>query len=396
MTAPFSCRSGLVGALVWLALVSPALGRTWRLEAGTETPRIASWGPDCGPRPTPGSVAPGGRYTEDADGALRPEGRAPPLFGPGVCRALTQQPDLREVRTGDAITCASAGGAAKRVDARITRRRLESGLRVDQTAAYSWTLKGTTCEVEVVGRFDLVDDAPPAAPASVDACAAPGPMARLVPTGGVRRLVPVGGRVALGVRALDTAGCVLPLRPTWTTSVGAVTDAGAFDARGLAPGAITTVTARIESAIVEFHIRVAADDADYAALTVAEPTLAEGHLPTLPPQHGEALTGAAADDESTRGATLRARVLVGAFVGLLVVAALLGVVIAVRTARRRRDRAAEVLDARAREVLARSAAARQRGTAQPAPGRICPICGVTYPSDAEFCGTDGARLTRLN
>lgn len=394
MPARRPCRPGLVGLLTGLALASPAAARTWRLESGRASPRVEQWGPDCGPAPTHVQVPPGALYEETPDGSLQGEANAPPLFGTGLCRALTHQPDLREDRAGETMSCASPEGAAKRVSVRAARRVLPSGLQVDQTTHYAWTLKGTQCAVEVAGRYQLVDPAPPLAPA--DACASPGPLATLRPVGAARRLVPVDGRVALAVRATDASGCALALRPAWGTSGGAVAEDGTFDARGLTPGTAATVTARIGDATVDFVVRIAANDADYAALTVAEPTLAEGRLPVLPPQHGEALTGAAANDETAQNATLRGRLLVGAFVGFLVMAALLGVGIAVRAARRRPDRAAEVLDENARQVLARSAAARQRSAAREPPGRICPVCGVTYPADAEFCGTDGTRLTRLN
>jgi hypothetical protein len=291
------------------------------------------------------------------------------------------------------MTCASTEGAAKRVEGRATRRDDGATLRVDHEVSYAWTLKGTPCAVAVVSRHVLVDTAPPPPPA---ACARPGAPARLVPAGAQRRLLRAGGRTSLSVRALDANGCDVAVHPTWITSAGRMDADGTFEARDMAPGATAVVSARLEALSVEFQVRVAADEADYAALTVAEPTLADGHLPVLPPQRGEALSGAAAEEAPGPGAALRGRLLVGAFVGLLVLAAGLGLFIAVRAARRRRDRSADVLDAHARDVLARSAAARRTPSSRATPGRICPACGTTYPADAEFCGTDGARLTRLN
>ena len=94
----------------------------------------------------------------------------------------------------------------------------------------------------------------------------------------------------------------------------------------------------------------------------------------------------------------RSRLLVAAFVSLLAVAAAVGLFITLRAMRRRRDRTAEVLDAAALEVLARSAAARAaKAAGEPRrTGRVCPRCGARYPAEAEFCGQDGARLEAIN
>jgi hypothetical protein len=34
--------------------------------------------------------------------------------------------------------------------------------------------------------------------------------------------------------------------------------------------------------------------------------------------------------------------------------------------------------------------------APPGPGKVCPVCGETYPANSEFCGKDGAQLMRMN
>ncbi len=400
----------------WLALAlalaaAPAGGahaRTWRLTEARTHAEVASWGKDCGPRPTDGSPPTGVDYVESPDGALTPGPRAERIFDATICAYLTQQRELRVSRTADGWRCETPPGAAKQVTATVSRSAQDAGLRVTHRARYAWVLEGSQCDVELTGRFTLVDpDAPVAAPpsAALD-CSHPGAPVRVDPVGSSRRVVATDGRVRLAVRAIDAQGCEVGGAVAWSTSAGHVGPEGEFDARGVPPGTSVTVTAARDALTAAFTLRVATDAADFAALTVADPQLAEGALPSLPPQRGEAVSGAA-EGEDAAAATRRARLLMGAFVSLLGLATLVGLWISLRSLRRKRDRTAEVLDAHAMDVLARSAAARaaRSGATTTAPpgvpppgaaGSICPTCGQQYPAEAGFCGQDGSRLQRLN
>ncbi len=407
--SPSPAWLGLALALV-AAPAGSAHARTWRLTGARTHAEVASWGKDCGPRPTDGSPPTGVDYAEAPDGSLTPGPRAERIFDATICTHLTQQRELRVTRTADGWRCETPPGAAKQVTATVSRSSQDAGLRVTHRARYAWVLEGSRCDVELTGRFELIDpDAPTVAPAPPSGgldCSHPGAPARLEPVGSARRVVATEGRVRLAARALDAQGCALPGTLSWTTSLGRVSPEGEFDARGVPPGTSVTVTAARDALTAAFTLRVATDAADFAALTVADPQLAEGALPSLPPQRGEALSGAA-QGEDDAAATRRARLLMGAFVSLLGLATVVGVWISLRSLRRRRDRTAEVLDAHAMDVLARSAAARaaRSGATTTAPpvvpppgatGSICPTCGQQYPAEAGFCGQDGSRLQRLN
>ena len=405
------------GAFARLTFVLPALlaatsladartetnGRTWRLVEARVTATVASWGSDCGPRPEDENPTTNVTYLEGDDGALTGGPGARRLFDPRACAALTQQPDLRIHRGADTWQCETPPGAGKRAEAKLTRRTLGPGtLRIEHHVHYDWVLKGSHCEVTLAGRYDLEDpEAVPPAPTSDPGpdCTSPGGLASLEAVGSARRVLPLGGRVRLSVRAADARGCALDGLPSWTFTAGRVSPEGEFDARGVAAGESVVVTASRENLSVVFSLRVASDAADFAALTVAEPQLAEGTLPALAPQRGEAISGAAVGDADPN-AQFRARLLMGAFVSLLALLTAGGIWIALRPFRKRRNRTDEVLNAQALDVLARSARARAaRDTAPGAPDageRVCPKCGARYGAGTDFCGQDGARLQGLN
>lgn len=400
----------VVGLALMLVLppAGGALARTWRLVDARTHAEITSWGKDCGPRPTDTAPPTGFDYPEAADGSLTPGARAPRIFDASICTYLTQQRDLRVTRTDAGWRCETPPGAPKQVTGTVTRAPRDAGLRISHRVRYAWVLEGSQCDVELTGRYDLDDpNATVAAPADTPPdCSRPGAPNRLELVGSARRVVPADGRIGLAVRALDAQGCEVGGMPTWSATEGHVDAEGRFDARGVAPGASITVTAARDALAARFTLRVATDAADFAALTVADPQLTLGALASLPPQRGEALSGAA-QGEDAAAAARRARILMAAFVSLLVLATLVGLWISLRALRRRRDRTAEVLDANALDVLARSAAARAARTAagttappgRPPPGEagsICPVCGQQYPPEAEFCGQDGSRLQRLN
>lgn len=405
--SPSPAWLGLAFALT-AAPTGGAHARTWRLTEARTHAEVASWGKDCGPRPTDGGPPTNVDYVEAPDGSLTPGPRAERIFDATICAHLTQQRELRVTRTADGWRCETPPGAAKQVTATVSRSAEDAGLRVTHRARYAWVLEGSQCDVELTGRYALIDpDAlVAAAPSAGLDCSHPGAPARLEPVGSARRVVATDGRVRLAVRMLDAQGCDVAGPATWSTSAGHVSPEGEFDARGVPPGTSVTVTVARDALSAAFTLRVATDAADFAALTVADPQLAEGALPSLPPQRGEAVSGAV-QGEDDAAATRRARLLMGAFVSLLGLATVVGLWISMRSLRRKRDRTAEVLDAHAMDVLARSAAARAaRGDATttsppvvPPPGAagsICPTCGQQYPAEAGFCGQDGSRLQRLN
>lgn len=428
-------------------------------EGGTRV-AVSSWGPDCGPRPADQRDGGGPTYALTATGALTAPRDAPPLFGPGVCRAATGLPDLDEQRAGDVFRCRARAGAARQVEGRVSLRAPDANtLEVRHQFTYDWRLKGSHCAVEVQGRWRLRRAEPilaPDAAAPPPACAAPGPPATLEARGSRRRAVKAEGRIALAARALDAAGCPVAAAPSYEASEGAIDAAGVLDVRGVAAGRTITVTARLADQAVEFRVRVVGD-ADYSALAAETPALVEGELAPLPPQAGAGL-GADSSAPTERG-DLTTRILLALFIGFAIVAVGLGVWVTLRTLRARRatlfdDDALARLDAASQgpaaadpvppdpeplpaqataplgsgvgtgaprwcptcersfgedtrfcpfdgttleEVAAGASEADAPAVAGGRPReRVCPDCGRHYPEDVLFCGVDGARLVLLN
>ncbi len=355
-----------------------------RLEAGEVTPRVTSWGPDCGPaEPRPETDPPGTIYQLAADGTLVAGGRARPLFAPGICAAASGLRGLDERRSApDVFRCASPPQSAKSVRGEIRAATDDPNrIEITQVFDYDWRLKGSHCVVRLEGRWRLVRTVPLA---PVDACASPGPPARVQISGRPLRAVRADGKLRLEARVEDAQGCALSARPdTWTASAGEVDIDGVFTARGLAAGTRATVTAGLDGAErATWTVVVAAADAggtlDETALLAAAPDLPRTAVAPLPPQAGEgvaAASGRAAIDEPGSD-----RLLLIVFIAFGVVAAGLGVLVAWRTLR---GRARPVIEAPVAGIIAAESA-----TA----GRSCPRCGTAYGPDARFCGRDGAGL----
>ena len=398
------CRSRALGLIVPLFLApAGAWAAGYRVTSARVGVTVTTWGPDCGPRPQDEHPPTGGAYQLQADGALTPEGGGLRLFDDKACAALTQQRDLTVERTWDTLRCRSPEGAGKVITATLHRVQAGPGLlQVAHDIRYVWTLKGSTCDVTIAGRYELEDPAQRPAPVSAGPdCSEPGEPARLEMVGPVHRAAPDQGRVRFQVRVLDAAGCEAPGDLTWTSTAGRVSPDGVLDLQGTTPSGPIGVSAHVDTLEAKFTVEVAQTEADYQSLTVTDPTLAHGALPSLPPQKGEALVGDAGPID--RDEPTRARLVTALFVALVLVATGAAVWVAARAARRRPSRAEALLDDHAREVLERSAAAKAAKAAQagkPAqPARsalICPKCGTQYPADAVFCGTDGTRLQGLN
>lgn len=241
------------------------------LDGGTRV-GISSWGPDCGPKPRSARSRRGARYTAVAE-SLVPVGAAPPLFGPGICRAATGLRQLLEGRTSGGFDCRSRDDSPKHVTGRIDRSATGDTITIRHRFTYDWALKGSVCSVLVQGTWRLRGETPPP-PAAVETtptpkgrCDAPGPPSRLVIHAEQIRLAP-GEAVQLRARATDAAGCAVRGRPTWSTT------AGRIDARGRLTAPLdgtVEVSAKLGAARATKTFRVALPEANLAA---APPSLA--------------------------------------------------------------------------------------------------------------------------
>lgn len=157
---PHPPRATWLGPNPWVALLvalvlcaaMPALAEDlapedWVLVEGRTQVRVHRWSPRCGERPAPGSWS-DARYVRRGT-ALLPVDDAPPVFGPGICRALVSTIDSREAIEAADITCEGADGSTGR-----------AALRQLQTAVLTVVHQvrrtpGEGCVAEVTGTWLL-------------------------------------------------------------------------------------------------------------------------------------------------------------------------------------------------------------------------------------------------
>jgi len=389
---------------LWLWAVLPAVDQPLRIERAHVDAEVTVWGADCGPRPESAALPRDGVHTLDGNGrVVSASGEV--LFGPGLCRRLTQQPEIVErAASGSRLLCTMPAGSARDIQGRVEVQPVAPdasnapALEVVSDLRYRWSLKGSTCDVRLVERRRLVADAPaaPAEPPSALYCATPGEPVRLERVGSPRLAVRSGGRVRLEARLVDARGCRVERPLTFSASHGRVDETGELELQTTPPGTRVRAQATlpgVPTVTAEWTIEVARDTADLERLLAALPTASDEPGLAVRPQSGESTVSVDAST-STEGApggsVLGARLLLVSFLVALALSAALGVFIVLRTLRARR--AAEVFDSEAERVLERSLASKRL----PAGGRLCPRCGRRYPDDAEFCGDDGAPLQRVN
>lgn len=438
-----------LSALVGLMLITAPSGviaapdGEFKLASGAVRYSIASWGPDCGPKPVTERARSGGKY-QLGSGLLKGRGR--PLFVPGICSAATGLPGLIERRVGARFECASKPGAPKRVTGRIVLGSPDvNTVRVTTAFSYAWALKGSDCRLKASGSFTLNRTEPIEAPKVVetDACQSPGLLATLVAKR-PRRRVRAGGRTRLKLIGKDASGCVVPVGAiSWSPSAGTM-KRNVWRAAGLEPGQRAQITAKSGALEATFTIKVVAAstpgaDEDPLDLAAADPTDAEGAAAVnVAPQQTSAATVAASGHPDSPADTDDNTILVLAFAGFCTLAVgLVGVIlIRARNERRAIDRAAQARSklrqiadlgptpapvalppvtlptcsscGRSFEVdtafcpfdglrLTSDPAGASTSTPQPSarPGQLCPKCGAQYGPDIEFCGVDGSRLVRV-
>jgi len=395
--------STLLALGLWSTL--PPMGAALALDDARVMATVATWGPDCGPRPQSTALPRAGQYSLTSGGRVSAQG-VPPIFEPGVCRATTQQPEITERSASSTrFVCAMPDGAARDIQGAVELRALEPSaegaarFEVVSDLRYRWSLKGSVCDARLVERRLFIGPAVPAAfPVSAPpstACTQVGPAARLQSEVGLRLAAPPGGRVRLAAHPVDAQGCRVPGAVRFQATSGVVDQAGVLDLSAASPGARVLVTATLDAAgaslpPLTLAVDVASDVADLQRLLAELPPLTAGDGLALAPQTGEALVALeSAPDASSGASVLGARVLLVSFLGALVLSGVLGLAIVWRTVRARR--AAPVLADEDARVLERSLALKRKASA-----RVCPQCGARYPEETVFCGLDGARLERVN
>lgn len=126
-------------------------GDRWTLTENSVRVRVHAWTAACGERPAASAHAPGARYLRRGL-SLLPVDDAPPVFGPGICRALVPAVDARETLHDADAVCAAGDGSSARV---ALRQPDPATLTVVQQVRRT---PGKGCVADVVSTWALVRD----------------------------------------------------------------------------------------------------------------------------------------------------------------------------------------------------------------------------------------------
>lgn len=154
----------------------------WTLLEGEVRVEAHRWAAGCGALPTAGPGPAGARYLRRSPTTLLPIDDAPPVFGPGVCRALMPERDPWQEAAGPDIACGTPAGDA----GRVALRQVGPGTLSVVHQARLAPAEG--CRADVVGTFLLRRAAPDPAPAEA---AAPPDRSGSPAPGSARALAPV-------------------------------------------------------------------------------------------------------------------------------------------------------------------------------------------------------------
>ncbi len=420
----------------WAGLITlsavPSHGATppgaFVLNSGQVRYQVASWGPDCGPKPVTERSRKGAKYTFSATGLL--SGRARPLFNSGICSAATGLPSLTERKLAGRFECASKSGSNKRVTGRIVLRSPDvNSLKISSSFSYAWSLKGSDCRLKSSGSFSLSRVEPIQAAPPPERCATPGPLAKLTAKR-ARRRISVGGKTNLKMAGKDADGCVVPVAAvTWKAAAGTMRGA-TWLATNVTVGQRVRIVATSGGQSATFSIRVIklpvnGVPLDLAAADPTESTPDAGL--NLAPQTTSAVSAHTTEPVEAKAGDSNGMLIV-LFAGFCLLAVgLVGVILARTRKERSAIQAASTARSNLRDLALHKATPApikqaKKGTLsceichrefeedtafcpfdgsplqtpQPTSERICSVCGAQYAGDTEFCGVDGSPLGGSN
>ncbi len=403
---------GIVRALGFLSLAGVCLASLGHAEEGpsrlagrwqagplSEVWTVQQWGGACGPRPS-GSSQAGGLVQVEQNGAE--------LSIAGLGRAFTTRQCWEQFPGLAPATHSASDRAWKTVcrtgpsdprQAKVTTAisATDTQLSLNETGEYRFSINDQVCLASVrrTRSYRMLEPkfkpapapepVPSVAPKAEDTrCAHPGPPARLE-VRPARKLLRAGESFRFNARVLDERGCSLGVPIRWELG-------SAEGVRQSPPGTVLVdagakeqeipLMVRAEQKSVQVFVEIASSER-YEALLQQGSFNAQGESQKA--AEATIATGAIGADSATTSESgdkkTRFLVIVGALLlGLLALAAALLV-------RKRKPEPAP----RASQVVAPRQAISPRITR-----KICPLCGVNYPGEAVFCGSDGASLVPLN
>jgi hypothetical protein len=379
----------------------------WRRGARTVTVSVATWGADCGPRPSGRTEPAAGpvTVTQEGDHLSFSHGRS-------TRSCWSENPAVRRVSNSVSagtwrIVCRTPPDDSRQETGTTTIRAASPDtLELRDVTEYDWTLNESHCTAtetttqtftRVAGAAP-VETPPPATtpePEPTPSCT-PGAAARIALRPASSEVEP-GGRACLSARVVDAAGC--PLRDVVPTLLLRAPEGRAGELRGTcfeaARGADAegefTVLASAGELRAEAGIRVASVDLSDLTAGRSDRSGAGGGGGSA--SAGEA-AGVAARNASSGGLPWWFAAL-AAGLGL---ALALGAALMLLARRRKRERAlAEAAERAAQYAAAASVpppSPPSPATQPPAGGAalICPSCRRGYPPGADRCARDGSAL----
>jgi hypothetical protein len=373
---------------------------------------VGDWGEACGPKPG-GGAAPAGTVTIKQSGGELVISGAGRTYSTAEC--WEQMPGLARAshsggQRGWRTVCRSSAGDARQATVVTTVSASDGYITFDETGQYQFVIQGTNCTASVrrSRSFRLIQregEAPPPAASSAPVasappaasakpaqarCEKPGPAARLEVRPS-RKLMRAGEEFSFRALVSDATGCALPTAPAWrivkNETHAQLLGPGKVKVADDAPETEIAMTATVADRSVEVVVEVASRER-YEALLKSRGFTQEGESTEA------AETAIASGTVGTRSAVAREGVSVRrvTFVAVLGGAALLlgvvGVVLALRS-RRRRDERSQIL------APEPTISAPPPEAAPPPPAqanKVCPTCREEYPPNAQFCARDGNRL----
>jgi len=394
-----------LAAAVLLLLVPPRASAegpyegTWTASALRVRHSVASWGDDCGPRPPSSASIPGGstQIAQSGDhlrfsGAVTGSTRACWSDRPSINRISS-----RFVDPGTwTIVCRTSESAAEQENGRYTFRANEerTQLSYSERTEWNWQLRSSSCRATrtATRTFTRQGAAPP--PTIEEPMESEPEQPRCTPGAPTRvRLRPSEATIEPGAEqcfratVVDRAGCPVPGERAQLSLQAPTSREGRLEGRCFVAGET--------AADAEGTFRLTArwrESRDTASVVVQSEDLS--HL--IARREHEGSGGDVGRAETGEASGVAARTVGGGStlpwilggVGLLVIAAIFGIV----AARRRKSTIPEVVDDPPAAPSAPPPVVVPEAAETPQQGLICPTCRRGYPSDAKFCPHDQTAL----
>jgi len=387
----------------------PTLSGNWAASPLRSDWNIGEWGASCGPRPGGGAEA-GGAVRVTATGNELLFNFPARRYSTSEC--WEQYPGLvRNSHTSGARAwrniCKTSPSDPRQASVVTTISATDSSISFDETGQYQFLIQGQNCTASVRRTRSLTlvqreGEAPPPKPSAAASAAKPAqrtPRAANCAANGLperlevrpsRKLMRPGETFTFRAVVLDSAGCALPIAPTWETlgrtSSIQLSGQGKVTVADDAPEGEVRLSASVADRSVPLSVEIVSKDR-YDALLKQRELNAEGEsveaaVAKVTSSTIGATGGVVVQPKEPQGKRIAFVAVIG---GLSLALGLLGLFVI-----RRSRRAPTPEPGAATSFPPPAAAGRQVAI------KICPTCRDEYPEEAVFCASDGNRLVPLS